>query len=294
MNAALRKYSQPTLWDIDSATSSQESGDGAWPCSSQDGQPTGESGQEAVPASPTVLQESRREMLTNEICGLPGTSSCESSTPDTPSRSLTRSLVSRLIKRLGTVGSMEYVDTWKQKATPADMPYWEHTASARKDGLRSLTSTQEMSHGEDGSKPAHPISDSGCTGWPSPTAQEGSRGGLPPRPHDTGVPLSQMVAGTAGWVTPSSRDWKDTAGMSETGTNPDGSLRVRLGQNRGATVSTQAQLTTGVTSTLSPAETEKRGVLNPEFVAWLMGYPGEWLSCVDWATLSSRKSQRNS
>jgi hypothetical protein len=39
------------------------------------------------------------------------------------------------------------------------------------------------------------------------------------------------------------------------------------------------QLPSGSTSTSSPAETEKRGVLNPEFVAWLMGYSQDWLKC---------------
>jgi hypothetical protein len=32
-------------------------------------------------------------------------------------------------------------------------------------------------------------------GWCSPTVTDASRGVLPPRPHDTGVPLSQQVAG---------------------------------------------------------------------------------------------------
>lgn len=32
------------------------------------------------------------------------------------------------------------------------------------------------------------------TGWVSPTSQDGSRGSLPPRPQDSGVPLSQQVA----------------------------------------------------------------------------------------------------
>ena len=36
--------------------------------------------------------------------------------------------------------------------------------------------------------------------------------------------------GCGGWVTPSVRDWKDTPGMSMTGTNPDGSLRTRVDQ----------------------------------------------------------------
>jgi hypothetical protein len=34
------------------------------------------------------------------------------------------------------------------------------------------------------------------------------------------------------------------------------------------------------------------GQLNPMWVAWLMGYPLEWLSCVPWETQSSRKSHR--
>lgn len=35
---------------------------------------------------------------------------------------------------------------------------------------------------------------------------------------------------TSGWVTPSARDWKDTAGMATTATNPDGSTRNRVDQ----------------------------------------------------------------
>ena len=34
------------------------------------------------------------------------------------------------------------------------------------------------------------------------------------------------------------------------------------------------------------------GSLNPQWVAWLMGYPTEYLSCVPWATRSSRKSRK--
>jgi hypothetical protein len=34
------------------------------------------------------------------------------------------------------------------------------------------------------------------------------------------------------------------------------------------------------------------GHLNPKWVAWLMGYPTEYLSCVPWETRSSRKSQK--
>tara|TARA_R100000781_G_scaffold18611_3_gene14411 strand:+ start:5242 stop:5511 length:270 start_codon:yes stop_codon:yes gene_type:complete len=34
------------------------------------------------------------------------------------------------------------------------------------------------------------------------------------------------------------------------------------------------------------------GSLNPMWVAWLMGYPIEYLSCVPWETRSSRKSRK--
>ena len=36
------------------------------------------------------------------------------------------------------------------------------------------------------------------------------------------------------------------------------------------------------------------GSLNPQGVAWLMGYPTEYLSCVHWETQSSRRSRKKS
>lgn len=156
--------------------------------------------------------------------------------------------------------------------------------------------------------------DYSLAGWASPTAMDGSRGVNPPRPHDTGIPLSQQVAGLetdlagwgtprvttnngigselratdglsrledqvmgtqlssmaspAGWVTPSTRDWKDTAGMSDTGVNPDGSERSRMDQ--------LPRQVHGLISESSPAATGSRAVLAPEFPAWLQGYPVEW------------------
>ena len=44
----------------------------------------------------------------------------------------------------------------------------------------------------------------------------------------SGRPTS--AKGSTGWPTCSSRDWKDTPGMAQTGVNPDGSTRSRLDQ----------------------------------------------------------------
>lgn len=123
----------------------------------------------------------------------------------------------------------------------------------------------------------------------TPTAQDHSRGNKPAREWDTGVPLSQQAA-LATVSTPSSRDWKDSAGMSETGVDPDGSIRSRLDQ-----LPRQAQLAvTGPTATGGTAETGSTGQLAPDYSRWLQGLPEEWASCADMAMPSVRRKRKPS
>jgi hypothetical protein len=86
-------------------------------------------------------------------------------------------------------------------------------------------------------------------------------------------------------TTPSSRDYKDTAGMSEQAS----SGRVRLDQ-----LPRQAQLAvSGVPQTGGTEEIKSTGQLNPAYSRWLMGFPKEWDDCAVMATPLSRKLRRS-
>ena len=66
------------------------------------------------------------------------------------------------------------------------------------------------------------------SGWPTATATDAvKQGNVSPRPGAMGL---SETAPLAGWATASARDWKDTAGMATTGTNPDGTSRNRMDQ----------------------------------------------------------------
>ncbi len=127
-------------------------------------------------------------------------------------------------------------------------------------------------------------------GWCSPTAQDHSRGDKPPRPHETGVPLSQQAV-LAGWATPKATEYETQ--------DPEQIRRRRKecaerhGQNGFGL--TNGQLTAlGTTPSGSLAPTEKRGALNPDLSRWLMGFPTAWGSCGATVTRLSRRSRRNS
>jgi hypothetical protein len=119
--------------------------------------------------------------------------------------------------------------------------------------------------------------------WKTPHASDGEGGVMEMRPDCDGHYKLRDQAVLAGWATPrqsdpkcgaspASRDYKDTPGMSQTGTNPDGSERSRMDQ-----LPRQASLAiSGPTQSPTSAKTESGGVLNPAFSRWLQSYPEEW------------------
>lgn len=194
-SAASKTLPQTTCAATPNAITSLASASGATPCVLPDGRMIDPFGLVAALASLSHKQVKALGLQTSGISGLRGSISSASA-------ALQSSLESRLKQRLPTAGSTLFKMTWKQKATPS---------------LRSVcllrASALRISDSESGSWPTPTKTQAGGTPenfnerkrrhrsqvwqapWSTPTAQDHSRGTKPPRPQDTGVPLSQQVSG---------------------------------------------------------------------------------------------------
>lgn len=139
---------------------------------------------------------------------------------------------------------MEYSQTWNLRATPQGRPFWAHTASVLRTSVNDSTgwpaplatdekwrcSTQEaaMRRIKSGKQISLEVIAHTLSGWPTPNWHDGQRPDCDLKSTQGGN--LNRDAHLAGRPTASARDWKDTAGMSETGVNPDGSTRSRLDQ----------------------------------------------------------------
>lgn len=210
----------------------------------------------------------------------PGTSG-RSSTGSSASANLTRSLANRLQALLGTDGSMEYRQTWKEKTTPAGRLYWAHTASGRPTSGRDCTGWPTVMAGTPAQKGYHEAGNTddlpGLAGWSAPRAEERCQRNS----RDAGVAPSKM----AGWATCAARDWRSDRGRKS---------NLEQYGKKGMPLPRMALLTPGAKAPGSCARTAKHGALNPEFCRWLTGYPDAWGSSGATAMRSCRRRQPRS
>jgi hypothetical protein len=281
MTAVSKKSDRKTSKGTTSATSSPASVDGLtlfpWP-----------DGPEPSGPVPVRASRSRRRAKGSgiETPGIFGLSFDDSSL----SAALQWSLENRLQARMGATGSPEYGVTWKRWVIGSGLPICALRAWER------------------------PTSDSGSIGWPTATVRDARGVGSPARTarlkargHMPSILCE--VAEMAGWATPTPRDAKDgDCTDADVPTNCLlGRQAVRLPAGGWMTPkSAEHQTTTkrgsptlygqaiGTTATSSPAPTGRRGVLDPEFSRWLMGYPAAWGLSGATAMRSCRLSRRNS
>lgn len=254
MSDQLLMFDLTTLKTLPNAISSPELADGHAHSDSPDGLMIAKSGQVPALASASALPEKAKAQATTATFGryLPAS---------LPSENLQSFLANRLQRRLATVGSTVYAQTWKKRVTPSGVMYWAHTASAQT------------------------ISGTGCTGWPTPDSSN-ARDGKSLRKDNNlgtgmhGVSLHHATENLVGWATPTVQDAENCAVPSQFDRNSQ-PLNVQV---------------FGTTQNSSCAVTEKPAgyQLNPNFSLWLMGYPAEWASCGARAMQSFRRLPKSS
>jgi hypothetical protein len=252
------------------STSSPASADGPSLSDSQAGPMTDLFGLEAAPASRS------RKLAKANAKPTKGTSGPSSAT-SSPSAILQSRLASKLRARLAAHGSLEFALTWKDWDMLSGPPICALRASTPRTSGNACSGwptpdTNQRGGAQDPAKRkagGHSVNLQDAAllaGWPTPTSSmvteqnmaQAMTAGTPAQNGNNAAgnnDSSRKTVDLSGWHTPVVRDCRNSPGD---GSNPRNLPR-------------QAAL--GMTSTSSPAPTEKRGALNPAHSRWLMGYP---------------------
>ncbi len=197
MSEVLKTFDPKTCAGSHSATSLPGSGSGPMHCDRQDGMTSARCGQEAAHANLSATQAREMGLLTSGTFG-------QRSSISSRSADLTFSLENRLRRQLANLGSILYKMTWKGLVTPQGRYVPLLRASVRRTSGRDSTGLE--------SRTTCAVT-SAVTDSRVPNTSKGS---------DSTV--AQTVV-AKGWVTPTTRDWKDTPGMATTA-----GKRIRLDQ----------------------------------------------------------------
>lgn len=276
-----------------------------------DGQTTAPSGPPVAHASRSRKRAKAAVLMTQGICGQTWLDSSMAAEPE--ASDLLSLWESRLRERLATIGSTESALIWRSKPTGHGWsifrlaPWTPPTSGNGSIGLPWRTPNARDSKGSYESLEAF-----------NRRVAAGRQINL-----NDEMSLTAHKHQAAPWVTPSTRDWKDSPGMATE--RPDGRSRIdQLPRQMVATwVTPQARdgskgkepprphdtgislpqhmavtAPTGQTTNGSSAMTEKRGAPNPVFACWLMGWPDELtygaLQAIQSIRSSRRKSSRRS
>lgn len=292
-----RTFGQWSLPGTPNAISSPESADGNLPSCEQAGPMIAPCGLVHVHANLSARQAKELGLLTSGIYGRRGSGSSSSA-------ALQQYLASRLPVLTRWSGSTLFNLTWKEQVTPSGLRICALRASVPRtsgNGFGSWPTPRANDAEKRGQVADDPrnglVTAAMLAGWPTCTARDH----FPAHTEEYiaakkamghGMANLNDLAMLAAWVTPSARDWKDSAGMATE--RPDG--RSRLDQlPRQAALCGPARLTaSGEMLTGSHAGMESGGLLNPEHPRWLMAYPIEWGRCAATVTPSTRKSAQRS
>lgn len=288
-----------------SVTFSPESAAGPTPSPSPDGEQMSLFGPDRAHVSPSLSPVSEWERKTSATCGPISPASLKSA-------ALQQSLENRLRPRMAAYGSPEYELTWKYWDMRSGPPICALRASGLRtsgNGFGGWGTPNTMDHLPSGNLEERKKK-GGCSnlkdqvaGWATVRGTDAAGGSRPV--NEKGQRVSLKTGQTfginladqsmlAGWATVTSQPANST---------PENFLRrkresVARGNSMGICISDlQMQAiawTPGQAQLTSPASTEKRGALNPEFCRWLMGFPEGWGKSKPTATRLSRKSPPSS
>ena len=203
----------------------------------------------------------------------------------------------------------KYSLTWKAKATPQGRLIYQLARLAPRTSDSgsgsSHTPTAKANQTSPSTEPGNWVSGL----WPTPdaTPRGPAKKWTGTRPSGAKESLTLQTAAKM-WPTPttdigherSKEYWENRAGKHQI--DLQGSVKLwptpRVSMANGPSDKEIEQgdpkhrLEVSVQLPLNQDDPKITGSLNPQWVAWLMGYPTEYLSCVPWATRSFRKSRK--